>query len=234
MEEDVSGIYLIRNTVNGKVYVGQAVNIRKRWNVHLHHLRRGTHANLPLKRAFKRYGEDAFSFEILEEVQRNRDALNCAEERFIAELRACEKGSGYNLTAKAGTNLGYKYSSESRARMSAAQKGRSVSVETRALISQSLTGKIPTKQCLEKRSKAMKGRKYSSEHVEAIRKAHREKNKTPLYEAFGKSQTIRDWSDEYGINKGTLSNRINRGEMSMEDALTCGNIKGKRNDIKEG
>lgn len=61
-----SGIYVIRNTANGKVYVGSAVNIKGRWAVHKHGLRRGKHHSQRLQRAWNKYGEAAFVLETLE------------------------------------------------------------------------------------------------------------------------------------------------------------------------
>ena len=45
----VSGIYQITNTVNGRVYVGSAVNISDRWYRHKLHLRNGAHLSASLK-----------------------------------------------------------------------------------------------------------------------------------------------------------------------------------------
>lgn len=43
------GVYIIRNKINGKVYVGSTINkIKRRWQDHLKRLKRGTHANTHL------------------------------------------------------------------------------------------------------------------------------------------------------------------------------------------
>lgn len=39
----VSGIYRIRNTVNGRVYVGASVHVEARWHAHRFHLNKGVH-----------------------------------------------------------------------------------------------------------------------------------------------------------------------------------------------
>ena len=64
-----SGIYAIVNCVNGKRYVGSAVNFRRRLYGHRSHLRRGTHHNHHLQTAWVKYGHDAFVFFILEYVE---------------------------------------------------------------------------------------------------------------------------------------------------------------------
>lgn len=63
---NVPGIYTITCTENGRVYVGQAQNIRIRWQSHRWHLADGSHRNRHLQNAWKKYGPDAFVFEIAE------------------------------------------------------------------------------------------------------------------------------------------------------------------------
>jgi group I intron endonuclease len=61
----VPGVYLITNTTNGKVYVGQARNINTRWNHHRHLLDKGTHNNPYLQRAWNKLGAGAFQFTVV-------------------------------------------------------------------------------------------------------------------------------------------------------------------------
>lgn len=61
-----SGIYIIRNTVNGHFYIGQAVVIKRRWQVHKAELRGNYHANKHLQSSWNMYGESAFEFLVLE------------------------------------------------------------------------------------------------------------------------------------------------------------------------
>ena len=63
------GIYKIENLVNGKRYYGSSKNIDKRWRDHKNQLRAGKHGNYYLQRAWVKYGEDKFSFEIIEECR---------------------------------------------------------------------------------------------------------------------------------------------------------------------
>ena len=59
------GIYKITNKINGHSYIGQSVNILKRWNKHRSF--ESSNAQYPLYRAFKKYGIDNFIFQIIEE-----------------------------------------------------------------------------------------------------------------------------------------------------------------------
>jgi group I intron endonuclease len=60
-----SGIYVIRNLVNGKRYIGSSVDIFARWRQHRHALKRGTHHSSHLQNAWRKYGSEAFRFEVL-------------------------------------------------------------------------------------------------------------------------------------------------------------------------
>lgn len=44
------GIYKIENKVNGKVYVGQSIDINTRWKCHISYLNSGIHHNKHLQR----------------------------------------------------------------------------------------------------------------------------------------------------------------------------------------
>lgn len=63
------GIYKITNTINNKSYIGQSVDINKRWNNHRSScFNRKDHSyEYPLYRAIRKYGINNFTFEILEE-----------------------------------------------------------------------------------------------------------------------------------------------------------------------
>ncbi len=105
---NASGIYRITNTINGKFYIGSAVNLRIRWKNHLNTLRHTTHKNPKLQRAFSKYGESAFIFEILELVLLP-ELLTAREQYFLDTLNPFGK-RGFNISPIAGSNLGVKYS----------------------------------------------------------------------------------------------------------------------------
>jgi group I intron endonuclease len=60
------GIYKIRNIINDKFYIGSAKDIKRRWRRHKCGLRGNKHENLVLQRAWNKYGEENFVFEIVE------------------------------------------------------------------------------------------------------------------------------------------------------------------------
>ena len=70
-------IYQIINTINGKLYIGQTNNIKRRWHEHV-----ATSFNLrklrqPLHKAIVKYGVDAFEFRIIQEVYSFSEAMLC-------------------------------------------------------------------------------------------------------------------------------------------------------------
>ena len=61
----ISGIYLIKNNVNGKCYIGSSNNVARRLNNHKLDLGRGSHNNILMQHEYTKYGASAFSFSIL-------------------------------------------------------------------------------------------------------------------------------------------------------------------------
>ncbi len=118
-----SGIYCIRNMVSGRLYVGSAVFIEKRWTLHRSLLNRGRHHSITLQRSWIKYGASAFSFEILEIVE-DKAALVGREQHWIDEFNSSCPRVGYNIAPKAGTSLGRIHPPEVRAKISAKARGK--------------------------------------------------------------------------------------------------------------
>ena len=110
----ISGIYLIRNVINNKKYVGSTIDLRQRWGEHRRTLRLNQHRNIYLQRAWNKYGEENFEFTFLEECSENM--LLIREDAWINYYDSIQ--NGYNLvTAKR-----HSVSEKTRANMSIAQK----------------------------------------------------------------------------------------------------------------
>ena len=97
---DTPAVYTITNTVNGKRYVGSAVrpNNRRMW--HLRFLRRGVHPNPHLQRAWNRYGESVFQFDVCEAVSESF-WLRAREQAWIHRLGTGDPHRGYNRVVDA-------------------------------------------------------------------------------------------------------------------------------------
>lgn len=89
------GIYKITNRQNNKAYIGQSINIEKRWAAHKSQIYKTKQQDSPLYRAFIKYGIDNFSFEVIEECC--KEELNDRERYWIAEFNSNGR-LGYNQT----------------------------------------------------------------------------------------------------------------------------------------
>jgi len=118
-----AGIYAIRNRRNGKVYIGSASNISKRWSRHRKDLREGLHRNRHLQAAFSCYGEAAFEFVLLELTNN----LNTREQYWIDVTGCLSPSAGYNSAPRARTTKGMtgrQRTPAERAAISAGLRGR--------------------------------------------------------------------------------------------------------------
>lgn len=125
-----SGVYMWKNKVNGKTYVGSAVNLARRLSRYFQQkfltkqLARGKSA---IYKAFLKYDYSNFQVIILEYCEPSN--LIKIEQKYI-DLHKPE----YNLLTLAGSRLGHKVSTESKALIRAAVLGRVLTKETRTRI----------------------------------------------------------------------------------------------------
>ena len=90
------GIYKITNNLNGQIYIGLSVNIEKRWKDHKNRYQNETDKEYEktLYRAFRKYGIENFTFEIIEEC--SKEELSSKEIQWIAFYDSF--ANGYNET----------------------------------------------------------------------------------------------------------------------------------------
>jgi group I intron endonuclease len=169
---NASGIYQIRNLVNGKRYIGSAVHIARRWRQHLHDLRRGNHNPIMLN-AWRKYGEGAFVFEVIERVADPSDLVS--REQYYIDTAKPE----YNCARVAGSNFGVRFGPESLARRAKASKATWERPGHRQKMSDAHKGYSPTAEHRKKISEANKGRKLSPGHAANVAENNRRRNKTP-------------------------------------------------------
>jgi group I intron endonuclease len=131
-------IYKITNIVNNKNYIGSAVNFRKRKNYHLMQLRKSNHHNNHLQKSFLKYGEENFTFIILEEC--NIDNIIEREQYYLDTLKP-----EYNICKVASSILGIKRTKETKLKMRNSQLGKKHSKESIIKMSNSRKGRFKGK-----------------------------------------------------------------------------------------
>lgn len=89
-----AGVFAVRNVAEGKLLLGASRNLPGSLNGQRAQLRFGSHRNQELQADWNRLGEDAFRFEVLEELappegelQVRREDLDALLEMLMADLR---------------------------------------------------------------------------------------------------------------------------------------------------
>lgn len=153
-------IYKIRNIVNGNFYVGSTVDSRKRFWAHRKALRAGTHDCVHLQRAWDKYGEDCFKFELVQ-VLETREGLYQAEQKWLDEHFG--QNHCYNVSANADSPM------------------RNASPEMRALLAER------TKAWLERDGHPRQGAEWSDSDKERISKSRKGKHAGENHYRYGKA-----------------------------------------------
>lgn len=102
-----TGIYQIKNIVNGTRYIGSAISVKDRLLLHKWQLNKSSHYNKHLQFAWNKYGPESFEFQIVEYCE--PIDLITLEQIWINKYVWT---SLYNICPNAGNNLG-RYHSES-------------------------------------------------------------------------------------------------------------------------
>ncbi len=170
----IAGIYMFKNTANGKAYIGSSVDI-------LHRKRSHNCMDGSSKRfhcALKHYGINGFDFSIIEEVNTDgllktqiRDLLIKKEQFYIDTLRP-----EYNLSPTAYSCLGLKHTREQKIAKSKRQLGHKTSEETKKKIGDAQRGiknhrwgKTISDWQKKIISEANKGKKLSQKQIENLK-----------------------------------------------------------------
>lgn len=144
-----SGIYKITCKIDNKIYIGSSDDIIRRWRDHKNCLRRNCHHSKFLQRAWNKYGEDNFSFEIVELVN-DINLLLENEQKYLNQYDSCNPANGYNLSKIAGSAFKNMHHSEETKKIQSEKNsgsnhwayGKHLSEEHKQLIS-TIKRKIP-------------------------------------------------------------------------------------------
>ena len=240
----MKGIYLIKCKSEDKVYIGQSNDIKKRYRSHIQDLRKNKHPNSYLQKAFNCYGENDFSLEILYELDNetfDRNKLYELEMKYISLYNSTDRTKGFNI--ESGGMSSNRCSKETREKLRQSHIGKKSSLETREKLSKMRKG-IPShwkgkKQSEEhsrKRTEQQIGKVWVNNGKESkfvtkeianellqngfcIGRPFFNRVKGKKYYYNGNLYTISQISNMCGIERATLSYRINAG-WSIERATT--------------
>ncbi|MBA4547717.1 GIY-YIG nuclease family protein [Thermoactinomyces intermedius] len=115
-QESIAGIYLIKNNITNKIYVGSSANIERRWKEHKKSLNAGTHHSPHLQASWDKYGKEAFSFSIIEVVDDVNNLID-REQFWLDELKPYKEDIGYNILPNAYSRRGVPLSEEAKQKM---------------------------------------------------------------------------------------------------------------------
>lgn len=169
-----SGVYIIEHQASGRLYVGSAINIEKRWAVHLRDLKACKHHSRHLSCAWVKHGREAFTFRV---------ALLCDQRNLLMYEQALLDfyRPAFNTNPTAGSMLGFRHCPESRARMSASNDrrgnpGYAHSEESKRRISLAKTGVLQDPEVVARRKATIarmpippKRRKFSVDQIREVR-----------------------------------------------------------------
>ena len=158
-------VYQILNTSNGKVYIGQTIDPKRRWHHHKYYNKK---TNQHFTYAFKKYGVESFQFYIIQELY-SKQEMDDAEIYWIKYYNSKNDNFGYNITEGGSKALGFKHSEETKLKLSLINKGKTASEETRKKLSEAGKGRISSKETREKLSKSNTGKKRSQETCKKLK-----------------------------------------------------------------
>ncbi|MFZ5975189.1 MAG: GIY-YIG nuclease family protein [Bacillota bacterium] len=106
--EMIMGVYSLVNTVTGRMLIGNSLHFNSHYNRMRTELRLGVYRHRPLQEDWKKYGEEAFRFDILEEYLPQDDedfpaivtALEALEEKWAEKLGAHPQYTRVRYTAE--------------------------------------------------------------------------------------------------------------------------------------
>jgi group I intron endonuclease len=191
------GIYKIINP-KGKVYIGQSVNIEKRWYVYKNK------SNLDVKligiklfRSLTKYTSDKHTFEILEEC--NLDQLNEREIYWINYYESVDKG----LNIKEGGSRG-KHNPETIELIRNKATGRKLSTEAKEKISNSKIGNkynLGRKHSDEIKQRDIYKNRKKGEITPERNEKIKEKLEKPIIQYDLHMNYIKEWSSQSKVSK---------------------------------
>lgn len=219
----ISCVYKIINLVDGKFYIGSAMNFDNRIRTHLRELRNNIHINTHLQNAYNKYGKDSFIFHILEICTPDRlfeieqyylDALN--PHYNVSKSSYCPmKGRKHSqetldkFKEREPWNKGIPRTDEEKFKMS----------ETRKLMYSKMTKQEKldiAAHLLEYSGKAFLGKHHTEENKKNLRELRKSKKRIICINTGEIFEAQIDIQRKYGLRQGHISEVLNGKRKSVK------------------
>jgi len=112
-----TGIYVITNDIDARVYIGSATSFKQRYAVHKKKITHNEGCNPKLKNFANKYGIEHLTFSAVHACEKE-DLLKV--EQLYLDIFQPFDDNGFNIARKAGSPIGYKHTQEAKDKM----KGR--------------------------------------------------------------------------------------------------------------
>jgi group I intron endonuclease len=213
-------IYMIKNKVNNKCYIGQSIgkDINVRWR---DHIRRSNTDDCPaLYGAFRKYGLEKFEFKII--CISFDEACDDLEVYYISKYNTISP-NGYNI--ESGGNKNKIFHPETCKKISIALTGKKHSEERKLKNSNSQKGKKHTEESKKKMSESRKGKKFNLSNEQRQKwsnrlKGHPVSDKTR--QRVAEANKNRVWTDEMKQKMGEKLKQYNSkkvGKFTIDSIL---------------
>lgn len=223
-----SGIYGIRNKLNQKIYVGSAVDVKKRWSTHLTVLKQGKHHSHRLQKAWDKFGQENFEWVILQKCR--VENLIRYEQQWLEFYQSANSKHGYNILSIAGSPLGSKRTPEVKLKMSEIARRRNYDPEYNAMITArakkqwqdpAFRKKTTSPEAREKAAAKLRGRPMAEETKQKLSKKAFEQTDKRKKAAQASVETRKKLIEEdpeakkrlYGGNKGHKMSEESKEKM---------------------
>lgn len=210
LNKERGGVYCISNNVNGKMYIGSSTHVNKRLQEHKSALIRQDHHNSHLQKAWNKYGEESFSFTIIEVINGDMVAIRKREQYWLDYYQSYNPSIGYNISHYAVGGGGYEVSAETREKLRQANTGKKHSEETKRKLSEQRTGELNSF--------------YGKTHTEESRRIMSEKTKARDKSSFNIDGLKLGGVKSYTKESYRKLSESHRGERSATSKLTEKNV----------
>jgi len=211
MNKKIKGhIYIHKNKLNGKCYVGQTIwtPVKRRWGKNGIYYRKDS----AFGRAIKKYGWNNFEHIIIPTIYETIEELNKAEQEMIIEVDSFN--NGYNSTMGGDNHTRTK---EVGRKISKSKMGHKVSEETREKLRQVNLGKTYGEETKRKHSENGKNFRHTEITKKRLRASHIKKKvlKFDLDNNFIKEYAcLNDVAREYGSDVRSNIKKCIKGEIN--------------------